>query len=432
MPLSSDLVAQFTKVTNDSKRESNDGALNGTIIKYGDSLYVRLDGSNEITPIARTVEVAEGDRVRVAIKNHTAVVTGNTTDPAIGVVRAGELETRITQTAEELRLEAENTVEQLESSISMTAEQIRSEVSNAVNGLNSSITQTAEEIRSEVSDVSDEVGKMSSSIKQNADNITSLVTKNNEFSEFQQTVEGFSFMGKGGTVKISGGDITLSGSISFADLTDGPDIIEDINEAKSSATSASTTANNALYQSQIANSNASTAATNASKAITTVSGFTITSGTKTYIDGSMIYSDSIYADSIHLGGQLTVYQSMYSNTVGGYLGYCSGFNSNNGIGIMHAVNKGQCICTDQAARLSFGGDSSIVTSSGGAFINGKSAIYFEISESRKVVMDYQWFRPNNDGAGNIAKMYLGSSSAPWSAVYASTGEISTSDRNTNT
>lgn len=492
MPLSSDLVAQFTKATNDSKRESTDGALNGTIIKYGDLLYVRLDGSNEITPVARTVEVAEGDRVQVAIKNHTAVVTGNTTDPAIGVVRAGDLETKIAQTAEEIRLEAKNTKEALEASISLTAEAINSKVSATIQQvsveycsldssteipdnsdnwsasepvfdsgkyvwcrykyvtqggdisystpmcisgasesnidltyLETQINQNAAAIelkasQSSVDALGNKVTAAESSITANANNITSIVTRNQEFSQFQQTVEGFAFMNKGGTVKISGGDINLTGAITWDNLA---------SDAQTKVDTASTNASNALTQSQTANTNAASAAAIASNAMTTVSGFTITSGSTTYIDGSMIYSGSIYSNSIHLGGQLTVYQTMYSNTVGGYLGYCSGFNSNNGIGIMHAVNKGQCICTDQAARLSFGGDSSVVTSSSGAFINGKSAIYFEISESRKVVMDYQWFRPNNDGAGNIAKMYLGSSSAPWSAVYASTGEISTSDRN---
>lgn len=494
MALSSDLVAQFTKVTNDSKRESNDGALNGTIIKYDDLLYVRLDGSNEITPIARTVEVAEGDRVQVAIKNHTAVVTGNITDPSLGEQSDAikGIKTTIEQTAEAIRLEAKNTKEALEASISLTAEEINSKVSATIQEVsveycsldsateipdNSDNWSTSEPIFGEgkyiwcrykyttqggdisystpmcisgADDFSGDLTRLETQINQNAaaielkasqesvnaigervstaeaklivnaNNITSIVTRNQEFSEFQQTVEGFAFMNKGGTVKISGGDINLTGAITWDNLAD---------DAQSKVNSANTNASNALTQSQVASNAASDAATNASKAITTVSGFTIKEGSTTYIDGSMIYSDSIYADSIHLGGQLTVYQSMYSNTVGGYLGYCSGFNSNNGIGIMHAVNKGQCICTDQAARLSFGGDSSVITSTGGVFLDGKSAIYLEISGTRKVVMDYQWFRPNNDGAGNIAKMYLGSSSAPWSAVYASTGEISTSDRN---
>ena len=424
MPLSSDLISQFTKATNDSKSDKSDIALRGTVVMYDERPYVKLDGSDELTPVARTVEVSEGDRVEVSIKNHTAIVTGNTSDPSIGVKRAGDLETSISQTAEEIRLEAKNMADELTASINLTASEIRNEVSDEVNKLNSSITQNADNITSVVKKVNTNEGDietLETRITQNADNITSVVKNQYEFSEFKQTVEGFSFMGKGGTVKISGGDLNLTGAISFSDLSDSDDVQADINTANSNASSAKTTANNALYQSQIANNNAA-------EAITTVSGFTITEGTKTYIDGEMIYSDSIYANAIHLGGQMAVYRTMYNNVVGGYLGYCSGFNSNKGIGIMNTVNSGQCICTDQAARLSFAGDSSVVTSEDGVFIDGATLIYLAINGSYKIVTDDSYFRPAviNDSP---ATMYLGSSSAPWSAVYASTGSVSTSDRN---
>lgn len=173
MHLSDELVSQFVKVTNDSKNSNDDGTVHGTIVEDGSRLCVQLDGSDVLTPIATTTEIQPGERVVVAIKNHTATVMGNTTNPAFGKKKVGELESNISQTAEEIRLE----------------------VANTATGLESKITQ-------------------------NADNITMLVSDQTEFSKFQQTVEGFSFMGTGGTVKINGGDLNLTGSITFTDLNE--------------------------------------------------------------------------------------------------------------------------------------------------------------------------------------------------------------------
>ena len=90
MDLSSELIAEFAKVTNDSKKDTNKETIfYGTIVKYDNSNYVQLDGSDLLTPITTTTGISPGDRVMVTIKNHTATVTGNITDPAAssGVVR---------------------------------------------------------------------------------------------------------------------------------------------------------------------------------------------------------------------------------------------------------------------------------------------------------------------------------------------------------
>ena len=206
MGLSSELASQFAKVTNDSSRNTNGTKLYGTIAMLGEVPHVKLDGTEELTPISRTVEVAEGDRVEVMIANHSATVTGNLTDPSIGIVRAGNLESKITQTAGQIQLQ----------------------VSDLEKNLNSKITQTASSIQSEVSAKFETVdGEIE------------------EFSTFKQTVEGFSFMGTGGTVKISGGDINLTGAISFSDLSDATTKQQEIDGISSTAKSASTEATNA-------------------------------------------------------------------------------------------------------------------------------------------------------------------------------------------
>ena len=83
MSLSSDLISQFAKITNDiSKREKGTTITYATAIRRGDIMYVKLDGSDVLTPVSSTVSVRDGERVTVMIKNHIATITGNITSPA--------------------------------------------------------------------------------------------------------------------------------------------------------------------------------------------------------------------------------------------------------------------------------------------------------------------------------------------------------------
>lgn len=396
MALTDELISQLVKVTNDRGIGNNDVTVYGTIVSDGNRNYVRIDGSDISTPVETTVEISPDDRVIVEIKNHTATVTGNTTDPSIGTKTADGIRSSITQTASEIRSEVVDEVNKLQSSITQTASEIRSEVADEVNGLRSSITHTS-------------------------DSITSIVKKQDEFSEFKQTLEGFSFMSKGGTVKINGGDINLTGAIKFSDLSD--------------ANSKQTEINNAVNAANNANTNASQANINVNNVLTTVSGFTITQGMQTYIDGSMIYSNTIYANALHLGGALTVYDSMYSYTIGGYLGYDSGFNSDSGIGIRDSTQYSQVVCTNNASRISYGVPYSsgsfaqVVATSGYAYVHGSSAVVFTVGNTHYVTVSdhgtYGSLRPH----ANAPTMNLGNSSTRWGAVYATNGTIQTSDRN---
>lgn len=85
MGLSSDLISQFVKATNDSiKREKETIIAYGTTVVREGTIYVKLDGSDLLTPVTSTVNVRNNDRVTVMIKNHTATVTGNITSPSAG------------------------------------------------------------------------------------------------------------------------------------------------------------------------------------------------------------------------------------------------------------------------------------------------------------------------------------------------------------
>ena len=81
MGLSSDLISQFVKTTKDVKNTKDGTTTYGTIIN-DKRTYVQLDGSNLRTPVSTTSSVRNGDRVTVAIKNHSAMVTGNISHPS--------------------------------------------------------------------------------------------------------------------------------------------------------------------------------------------------------------------------------------------------------------------------------------------------------------------------------------------------------------
>ena len=84
MALSSELLSQFVKVTNDSEKPKIDTILYGTVKRVDGVTYVQLDGAadNCLTPVSSTTSAKDGDRVTVMIKDHTATVTGNITDPS--------------------------------------------------------------------------------------------------------------------------------------------------------------------------------------------------------------------------------------------------------------------------------------------------------------------------------------------------------------
>ena len=101
MGLSNDLISQFAKITNDQKVSRIDEVtLYGEVVKCEDTIYVKFDGSQELTPVTTVTErdeegnitnfkygaasVKTGDRVSVLLKNHSATITGNLSDPPMG------------------------------------------------------------------------------------------------------------------------------------------------------------------------------------------------------------------------------------------------------------------------------------------------------------------------------------------------------------
>lgn len=98
MNLSSDLISQFVKTTNDDKKKvSSEATFFGTIVEYDGSYYAKLDGSEQLTPITTTADVVPGERVTVLLKNHSATVTGNITSPSARQSSVVALDGKVTQ-----------------------------------------------------------------------------------------------------------------------------------------------------------------------------------------------------------------------------------------------------------------------------------------------------------------------------------------------
>ena len=97
MDLSNDLISQFVKITNDGDVGSKESTVYGTTVEYNGELYVKLDGSDLLTPVETTSDMQAGERVTVMIKNHGATVTGNITSPS---ANEGTVNKKVTEAVE--------------------------------------------------------------------------------------------------------------------------------------------------------------------------------------------------------------------------------------------------------------------------------------------------------------------------------------------
>ena len=127
MGLSSELISQFVKATKAPETKPTETTLYATTVKYNGKTYVKLDGSDLLTPVQTTSEVNEGDRVTVLIKNHTATVTGNITDPSASSATVKEQGGKISEF--DILMSYKVTTENLEA-INATIDSLRAIVAN--------------------------------------------------------------------------------------------------------------------------------------------------------------------------------------------------------------------------------------------------------------------------------------------------------------
>lgn len=97
MALSNTLVSQFAKATVNKQNTPTESTVYGTVVIDGGKTYVRIDGSEVNTPVNTTSSVQNGDRVMVLIKDHTATITGNETDPSASGNKVTDMGSQITE-----------------------------------------------------------------------------------------------------------------------------------------------------------------------------------------------------------------------------------------------------------------------------------------------------------------------------------------------
>lgn len=185
MKLTGYTISEFAKLTN-NETKTTDSTIYGTVKWVNEKLYVKIDGSEFITPATTESEVREGERVSVQIQNHSAVVTGNNTNPSCSV----------------------GTVEENYSEFIVEKDSIYAKVGN-INGDIAELSIRADEISTRVANAEGSI----SSITQRADSIElkvdAKVDSDSIISSINMSREG---------IKISADKVAITGVVTFEDL----------------------------------------------------------------------------------------------------------------------------------------------------------------------------------------------------------------------
>ena len=82
--LTRDVLKDFADIVIDESNKDEEVTAYGTTVESDGVDYVKLDGSTLLTPITTTTDIKPGERVLVLIKNHQAVIIGNSSNPSAG------------------------------------------------------------------------------------------------------------------------------------------------------------------------------------------------------------------------------------------------------------------------------------------------------------------------------------------------------------
>ena len=186
MALSNNLISQFVKATSDNNKSTkNEGTAYGTTVINNGITYVKLDGSDQLTPVSTTANTKSGERVMVKIKNHSATIVGNLTSPAARIGDVNDLqngvEVKFNATNGAIEAEVKRSTEaesELASRIKVTEDAISTEVTNRQNAdsqLSSSITQTASSITSEVNEKVTQINNDISAVDEKVDDLNTSI-----------------------------------------------------------------------------------------------------------------------------------------------------------------------------------------------------------------------------------------------------------------
>ena len=89
MSLDKKVIKDFVAAVNKKEETKTPTILTGTVHREGGTVFVKIDGSESLTPVSTVINVEDGERVTVIIENHKAMITGNLSSPA---ARGNEVE----------------------------------------------------------------------------------------------------------------------------------------------------------------------------------------------------------------------------------------------------------------------------------------------------------------------------------------------------
>ena len=168
MGLNSELLKQFVKATNDTTKNQNGNTVYGTIVEYGAQNYVKLDGSDLLTPITSVTNAKNGDRVSVDISNHKATVTGNITSPSATNSEMVAANGRIDQQDNTITQHG-NTITQINNTITQQGNTI-TQVGNNITQINNTIKQ----VNNSISEMNDTIVSQGNNITQIGNTINAI------------------------------------------------------------------------------------------------------------------------------------------------------------------------------------------------------------------------------------------------------------------
>lgn len=187
MKLTGYTISEFASLVSGPEVKSTNNTIYGTIVMVDEKMYVKIDGSDLLTPATTETDVKDGDRVSVSIQNHSAVVSGNVTDPSASVGR----------------------VEDNYSEFVIEKDLIYAKVAN-INGDIAELSIRADEISTRVENAEGSI----SSITQRADELDLTVSAKADSATIISTIN----MSREG-IKISSDKINIEGFVTFTDLS---------------------------------------------------------------------------------------------------------------------------------------------------------------------------------------------------------------------
>lgn len=232
MALSDDLIAQFAKITKDKPERVKEATVYGNIVIQNDKKFVMIDGSNTLTPVVSTSEANEGERVTVMIKDHTATITGNITNPSSSTGTVDKLtedyndvDSRVTEMEDILSGDVD--FNDIKDAINSKADK------SAVNALDKRVG----DVESDVKDISDSVATIAGDLKDKADSkeVSDISDKMNEIDALVQEHERILNEGDGPDVDPEGPTVPIHLSDDTATVENGfikNDMIDSVDAGK--------------------------------------------------------------------------------------------------------------------------------------------------------------------------------------------------------